>query len=97
MDNVINYFKTNNLYETFYDEIEYLCLEQVMLYGQYRFLKNNDFKRLYQKSVEFMSANFKNYKSNPYIEQLGFKEKIFLKTYNRYTINVYKWYLERRR
>ncbi len=95
-DILIKYFKDNNLYEKFSLELEYLATEHIMLYGQFRFIKNDNYIKLYQDSINYMNNNFQNYKKNLYIKDLGFKNKLFIHTLNYCTIRLYRFILTRR-
>lgn len=93
---VITYFKEALLYEKYYAEIEYLCLEQIMLYGQFRFIKTKDYKEWYKISSQFMMEHFDNYKKNKYIKYLSKKNRLFINTYNPWTMVLYKEILKRK-
>ena len=90
-----NYYIKNNLFDKYYDEIEYLFVEHIMLYGQFRFLVSDNHEILYINSVKFMKEHFPRYKKNKYLKLLSAKNKIFINTLNKYTIVLFRQYLKR--
>jgi glycosyltransferase involved in cell wall biosynthesis len=66
-ERVIAYFEKEGLKERFHDELEYLCVEHIMLYRQFSFLVSDDYAQLYEQSVQFMKKHYPNYKKNKYI------------------------------
>ena len=92
---VIAYFKKNNLYHQFEEELEYLCVEHIMLYRQFSFLVSDDYKELYQQSRCFMKKHVPNYKKNRYLQLLGKKNQVFIATLNPLTLGLYRKYLMR--
>ncbi len=90
-----NRFKNNNLLDLYYDEIEYLFIENLLLYGQYRFLVLDDYKELIKKSIKIMKQYFPNYLNNNYYKQLSKKDRTFIKFNNKYTVSLFRMYLLR--
>ena len=93
---VIDNFKHRNIYNKYYDEIEYLLIEHTRIYGLYRFLVQDNYKNLYNRSNMFIKTYFPKYKKNIYIKYLGIKNKLFIYTLNKYTLFIYRWYLVRK-
>ena len=93
---VIDNFKQRNIYNKYYDEIEYLLIEHTRIYGLYRFLVQDNYKNLYNRSNMFIKTYFPKYKKNKYIKYLGIKNKLFIYTLNKYTLFIYRWYLVRK-
>ena len=92
-ERVIAYFTKYGLKERFRDELEYLCVEHIMLYRQFSFLVSDDYQSLYEQSVQFMKKHYPNYKKNKYISLLSKKNQVFVHTLNRATIQLYRQYL----
>ena len=93
LSNVKDNFIKLNIYNTYKTEIEYLFIEHIMLYGQIRFIRTNNYKDLYLHSINYMNTNYPKYKDNKYIKQLSIKNKIFIYTLNEYTLGIYRKYL----
>ena len=85
MELVRENFEKEGLYEEYFDEIEYLHIEHLRLYGMFRFIRSNNWKELYDTSTRVMMTCFPNWKRNKYIKYLNNKNQLFLKWYNRYT------------
>ena len=85
MESVRENFEREGLYKEYFDEIEYLHIEHLRLYGMFRFIRSNQWKELYETSNRVMMACFPNWKKNKYIKYLNNKNQLFLKWYNRYT------------
>ncbi len=90
-----NRFKSNNLINQYSDEIEYLFIENLLLYGQYRFLALDDYKELIIKSLSLIKKYFPNYLKNKYYKQLSLKDRIFIRFNNKYTCSLFRKYLLR--
>lgn len=87
-------FKEKGLYEEYFEEIEYLHIEHLRLYGMFRFIRSNIFKDLYNESDICMKMNFPNWKNNKYIENLSYKNKIFLKFFNLNTSFIFNLFIK---
>lgn len=87
---VMDYFKQNNLDDKFNNELEYIFIEQVYLYGSFRFLRSDIYKELFSKANIMSESNFKNWKKNPYLKYLPLKYRIYLRTLYSWTIPLYQ-------
>ena len=85
MELVRNTFIKYDLYEEYYDELEYLHIEHLRLYGMFRFIRSPYWSECYKESCKVMKTFFPRWKKNKYIENLSDKNRIFLKWYNRIT------------
>lgn len=92
-DGVLKYFKDNNLYNEYKDELEYLLVEHFLVYGAFRFLRTDHYKELMPKAFDYVKKEFPNCKNNKYIKTFGKKNQIFLKTNNKYTMGLWHLYL----
>ena len=72
-------FKNHGLYENYHDELEYLHIEHLRLYGMFRFLRSENAADLYHKSNEVLNKVFPNYKRNPYLANLPLKYRLFIR------------------
>lgn len=77
LDGIFEYYKENNLFETYYEELEYLCIESLMLQSNRRFLHYE--KENYLKlSKEYIKKHFKNWKNNKYYKKMNFNDRLFI-------------------
>lgn len=90
-----NRFLNNDLLDTYHDEIEYLFIENLLLYGQYRFLMLDDYKEMIIKCKKMIKEYFPNYLNNPYFKQLSIKDKIFIRFNNSFTCGLFRNYMTR--
>jgi glycosyltransferase involved in cell wall biosynthesis len=93
LERVYRRFEGNGLLDKYFDEIEYLFIEDLLLYGQYRLLRLDDFKQAHKESKIFINKYFPNYSNNKYLKSLNFKERFFIKTNNYFTCGLYRKYL----
>lgn len=82
-----------NMLEKYRDEIEYLFVEHLLVYGAFRFLRTDHYKELMKKSFSLVNEYFPNYKKNKYIGSLGFKNNFFLQTNNLSTCRLWHIFL----
>ncbi|MFV0479272.1 MAG: glycosyltransferase [Anaerorhabdus sp.] len=80
-------FTEEELYEKYYQELEYLHIEHLCLYGMFRFMRSDQFDFLYEEAMKVMKIHFPKWKKNPYIAQLGKKNRYFLKGLHPWTRN----------
>lgn len=92
---IYNRFSEHHLLKEYYDEICYLFIENLLLYGQYRFLALDNFKELNQKSRSMMKKYFSDYQRNPYLKELSLKNRVFVQFNNSLTCSVFRKYLLR--
>lgn len=86
-EDLINYYKVNNFFDKYYDEIEYLTT-RIILGSSYKRMINIEDKKIREEYIEktynFLIDNFPKYKKNKYLRQksklstpkLRFKENI---------------------
>ncbi len=94
-ENVIKDFKDRNVYDKYYDELEYLFIEHFLVYGAFRFLRTDHYKDLMSKAFKFVREYFPNFRDNKYIKILGKKNEFFLRTNNNLTMGFWHWYLSK--
>lgn len=89
LEQVRNNFRTEGLYEQYYEELEYLHIEHLRLYGMFRFIRSDNWKTYYEKSEEVVHQYFPHWKTNRYLANLGLKNRLFLKFYNKHTAWIF--------
>lgn len=83
MEMVRENFKKEGLYEEYQDELEYLHIEHLRLYGMYRFVRSDSWEELFDLSEQVMLRNFPMWRSNKYLKNLKFTEQLFLDYYSK--------------
>lgn len=84
------FYRRKNLLHLFHDEIEYLFIEQLMLYGSFRFYRSKSSSILMNDALKIMKKKFPKWRKNSYIKTLHPHYQIYLRTINRYTMVFYK-------
>lgn len=74
-------------------EVEFLFIEQLLLYGAFRFYKSRYSDQLITRSLSLMSNRFQNWKSNKFIKILPWQYQVYLLTLNKFTFRLYKLYV----
>lgn len=90
LDQVYQYYVKENLINGFHDEIEYLFIEQLMLYGSFRFYRSNLSKTLMHEALKIMRKYFPHWRENIYIKTLHPHYQFYLRTINTLTMPLFK-------
>ena len=90
MKQVRDQFAAMGCSEQYHDELEYLHIEHLRLYCMFRFLRSPLTKELKTMSDTVMKQFYPHWKKNPYIQNLGWKDQLFLKTFGSLTLPLYK-------
>ena len=85
LEMVRNCFQQEGIYETYRTELEYLHIEHLRLYGMFRFIRSDKRTEYYRMSEDVMNQFFPNWRANPYLKNLGWKNRLFLRLYNEST------------
>ncbi len=83
-------FAKRGLSERYHDELEWLHIENLRLYGMFRFLRNRHFPELYTKATDILYTCYPGWRKNPYIRSLSLKNRIFIRTISRLSAVVYR-------
>ena len=90
MDNVIDYYKSKNIYNEYKEEIEYLYSRYAFATFMKRLAKSKD-KKVYKKGYEYaikkVNDTFPNYRKNKYLKENGLKG-YYIKYFNRFLANL---------
>ncbi len=82
-DEMIKYFKQNNIYIENYDKLEFLCLYHILITSITRVINTDvnmkDKKNIIKKLEKYVDSNFKNFKQNKYIKYLDKNKKLIYK------------------
>lgn len=87
---VYNYYKQHDILDKYKLELEYLFVEQLILYGSFRFFRTDSSGKLMKQALNMMQEYFPNWRKNTYIHTLHAHYQIYLKTVNSFTIPFYK-------
>ena len=92
MEHVIDYYKENNLYEEYYQELEYLYARYSFCSSFLRIVKIKD-KKIKKQLLDMTWNNvyekFPNWKENKILNTDKSKKNIYLKTINKITYKIY--------
>ncbi len=86
LDENIALIKNSN---NFLDEIEYLHVEHLVLYGGFRMFKSDSYKNLLKQSLEYLNINYPNWKKNKHVNQLKWSYRIYLKSLNKRNLSLW--------
>ena len=82
-------FRDAGLYDTYHEELEYLHIEHLCLYGMFRFIRSDWSDECAAKAGDVMKKEFPDWKHNCYIRNLGWKNRMFLACYNEKTAALF--------
>ncbi len=97
LDNVIEYYKDNGLYEEYKEELEYMITRIVLCSSLKRITKvKNKEKRkeLEKKSWIYVNEKFSSWKQNKYLKEVNNAKNMYIKTVNKLTYPIYVKILE---
>ena len=92
LDNVIGFYKENNLYDEYKDELEYIYVRYAFCSSLLRIVKIKD-ESVQSKLLELtwnkVNETFPNWKKNQVLKSKKDLKSIYLKTINKFTFDVY--------
>ena len=91
LEEIVLYYKKNDVYERFKEEMEYLAIVNVYLLASVRVLKGNRKSYLLSELKGYMEKNFPEYKKNKYYPLLPKKHKIVIQLLDK----KHYWLLEK--
>ncbi len=97
LDNVIEYYKQNGLYEKFSAELEYMYTRILLRSSLKRIVKIPDKevkKELLSKTIDTVYSKFPNWKKNAVLKQTKGMKALYLKSINRFTFKIYSQILK---
>ncbi len=90
MTQVSDYFNDKGLMNKYHSEVEYLFIEQLLIYGGFRFIRSDIPNELMNEALELTYALFPKWKKNLYIKTLGFKNRMYVRTLNKFSYRLYR-------
>ena len=92
LDNVISFYKENNLYDEYKDELEYIYVRYAFCSSLLRIVKIKD-ESVQSKLLELtwnkVNSTFPNWKKNQVLKSKKDLKSIYLKTINKFTFDMY--------
>lgn len=92
MDNVIKYYKENNLYEEYKTELEYTYTRLLLCSSLFRITKIEDAKirkQLLNETWTRLNNEFPNWKKNEILKKDKSAKNFYMKTVNKFTYKIY--------
>ena len=92
MDNVIKYYKKNNLYEEYKTELEYTYARLLLCSSLFRITKIEDAKirkQLLNETWTRLNNEFPNWKKNEILKKDKSAKNFYMKTVNKFTYKIY--------
>lgn len=86
----LDYYKQNGFYEEYCKELEFFCVKVLLCSSMSRISRVATFKdsmELADETMQFIDAQFSNYRRNPYFKS-GITN-VYMKSFNRYTSGIY--------
>jgi len=93
LNNIINFYKKNNLFDIYKNELEYLYIRFLLGSSFLRIVKIKDKnlrKELLNKSINELYSTFPNWKENKLLK-IKSKKNIYYKTINKFTFKIYSF------
>ena len=97
LDNVIEFYKKNNIYEEYRDELEYNYARYLLCSSLKRMCKIKDKtirEKLLTESWERLNSNFPNWKENVILKTINIGKNKYMRTVNKSTYKIYSKILE---
>ena len=92
LDHVIDFYKENDLYDEYRDELEYIYIRYAFCSSLLRIVKIKD-QNIQQKLLDLtwekVNTNFPEWKKNPILKSKKDLKSIYLKTINKFTYEMY--------
>ena len=92
LDNVIDYYKSNNLYDKYKSEIEYMYVRFLLASSFLRIVKIKDKnirEELLNKTIDSIDTKFPNWKKNKILKKNKTLKNIYILTVNKVTFKIY--------
>ena len=97
LDNVIEFYKKNNIYEEYRNELEYNYARYLLCSSLKRMCKIKDKtirEKLLTESWERLNSNFPNWKENVILKTVNIGKNKYMRTINKTTYKIYSKILE---
>ena len=92
LDNTIDYYKHNNLYDEFKEQLEYIYARYLLCSSFLRIVKIKDKNiknELLNKTWENLNSKFPNWKKNKILNEHKSMKNLYIKSVNSFTFKIY--------
>lgn len=92
LDNVIDYYKKNKIYDNYKDEIEYMYVRYLLASSFLRIVKikdKNTREKLLNKTIDSIYTKFPNWKENKVLKKDKTLKNLYILTVNKATFKIY--------
>lgn len=79
VDSLIRFYKENNLFDKYKDELEYLAVLHIYVLASVRVVKADSKSKLLDEFREYIQTNFPSYHNNKYVLKMSKKEQLIIK------------------
>ncbi len=93
LERMREHFAKADLTALYEDELCYLHVEHLRLYGMFRFIRNGCQAIGYEQSEIVLREFYPNWRQNPYLSHLSQKNRFFLQTYNPFNSFLWKCFI----
>ncbi len=90
-------FEANGTLERYREELEYLFIEDLFVYGGFRLLSLDDYQDIFAHAKMFIRKFFPNYKKNRYLKDLSRKYRLFAMMNDPLTLPLFRAYMMRKK
>ena len=100
LDNVIDYYKENNLYEEYKPELEYTYMRLLLCSSFFRMVKIKDKKirkKLLNETWVNLNSKFPEWKKNRVLNENKSRKNLYIKSMNKVTLKIWTFILKYRR
>lgn len=80
MEDLLDFYRRNDLFSSFYEELKFLCVQHVYIYGINRIVRINAKSGLIGELKQFVVSNFPDFEESRYFPKLSKKEFFFYKS-----------------
>ena len=76
---LVSYFKANNIFRDYYYELEFLVVAHLLLAGSVRLIRTDRKNPLLSEFYTYTKVNFPDFINNPYLNRLGKRKLLILR------------------
>ncbi|MBQ1476629.1 MAG: glycosyltransferase [Erysipelotrichaceae bacterium] len=96
LEAIYDRFERNGLLQEYKEELEYLFIENLLVYGGFRLLALDNYQEVFKRAKLFLKKYFPDYKKNSHIQKLPLKYRLFIFLNDPLLLPLYRSYLLRK-